>query len=876
MRTWNRIDEYDLKKWTEWQWPKISMRMKKFYKKTGRKLQFDAKEPVGFDKTKLNATIAIRQGILLESVESREIKTQEGGRWNSGTKDRSRTGQKEDSKALVTIDGEGVDWTNHSKDEDYALMACNMLRGSRTQRNSCFNISIKESIDLDDKTDVLTYHKKLLAEAQKEKEDLKAKVEKWHNSSKNLSKLLNTQMSAYDKFGLGYGDHRYDGILSYENEVLQSVFMNKESELEKQPLYDRSENQANNHAGPQEATNNADAKRTCSSEEEQVFLDELERLKRQEKEANEEAEALRKKFAQDTKNLVIQAGAAKDSSTNIFSAVNTPAKASSTNLVNTVSTPISTGSSHEGLSLSDPTNPEQDDSEIPPLEDIYQNLSDCLFLLYIHLNDDECEYYLILRDHHWAVQTRCKVGINVLEMKPRRFQALKNKKLVVAMRRLLQFRYRSMVLVRSLHSPPIKCCHREFLANLIGNPQQEVVNFLAGDSFLGNAKSKPLWLLLLWRQNMLLLQAAVGKFCGFKIKCLRGFRESLRRVIDGTEALLLPTLFILWLDTICTDSANSLRNLSLLHSYIQALISLLTTITLTTTMAVLDSCPKHNMVAYLEKTEGNAEFHEIIDFLTRSSIHHALTVSPVVSTTFVEQFWTSAKSKIINNVRHITAKVAGKPVSISEASIRSDLLFMMQMNRHHYLISHHTSDLPAEPQLDSSPAHTGEKRLVGILEVSDQQGNYKHLKAQIKKLKKQAKPVIKHHRAWMHSVSLKQRLARKRSSKKPWVHKESVSKQGMKFAKGEPLVHKDPLFDHIPEDTLDPMETENAQVVGRTRDIVGEVRGNCVKIYLSSEGFYSSTDKEKVSTDRPIVSTDGSKVSTDGQFGGVPMAELKY
>ncbi|GKB05374.1 hypothetical protein Tco_0833569 [Tanacetum coccineum] len=92
-------------------------------------------------------------------------------------------------------------------------------------------------------------------------------------------------------------------------------------------------------------------------------------------------------------------------------------------------------------------------------------------------------------------------------------------------------------------------------------------------------------------------------------------------------------------------------------------------------MAVLDSCPKHNMVAYLEKSEGNAEFHEIIDFLKRSSIHHALTVSPVVSTTFVKQFWTSAKSKIINNVRHITAKVAGKSVSISEASIRSDLLF---------------------------------------------------------------------------------------------------------------------------------------------------------------------------------------------------------
>ncbi|GJU02620.1 ribonuclease H-like domain-containing protein [Tanacetum coccineum] len=92
-------------------------------------------------------------------------------------------------------------------------------------------------------------------------------------------------------------------------------------------------------------------------------------------------------------------------------------------------------------------------------------------------------------------------------------------------------------------------------------------------------------------------------------------------------------------------------------------------------MAALESCPKHNMVAYLERTDGNAEFHEIIDFLTRSSIHYALTVSPVVSTTFVEQFWTSAKLKTINNVRYIHAKVAGKPISISEASIRSDLLF---------------------------------------------------------------------------------------------------------------------------------------------------------------------------------------------------------
>ncbi|GJV11096.1 hypothetical protein Tco_1352637 [Tanacetum coccineum] len=83
------------------------------------------------------------------------------------------------------------------------------------------------------------------------------------------------------------------------------------------------------------------------------------------------------------------------------------------------------------------------------------------------------------------------------------------------------------------------------------------------------------------------------------------------------------------------------------------------------------------------------------------------------------------------------------------------------------------------------------------------------------------------------------------------VHKESVSKQGRKFAKGESSVQRDPLFDEMPEDKIDHMETENAQSEGRTREMEGV-----------------STDFEKVSTDRPIVSTDGSKVSTDRPIEG--------
>nr|GEX74335.1 hypothetical protein [Tanacetum cinerariifolium] len=75
------------------------------------------------------------------------------------------------------------------------------------------------------------------------------------------------------------------------------------------------------------------------------------------------------------------------------------------------------------------------------------------------------------------------------------------------------------------------------------------------------------------------------------------------------------------------------------------------------------------------QTEGNAQFHEIVDFLSRSSIFYALTVNLDVCTLFIKQFWNSATSKTLNNVSQIKAKVAGQRVVITEASIRKDLLF---------------------------------------------------------------------------------------------------------------------------------------------------------------------------------------------------------
>ncbi|GJW44531.1 ribonuclease H-like domain, reverse transcriptase, RNA-dependent DNA polymerase [Tanacetum coccineum] len=81
------------------------------------------------------------------------------------------------------------------------------------------------------------------------------------------------------------------------------------------------------------------------------------------------------------------------------------------------------------------------------------------------------------------------------------------------------------------------------------------------------------------------------------------------------------------------------------------------------------------MIACVEKTEHNADFHEVIDILTGCYVNYALLVSPDVIQQWIQQFWNTAKVRMINEVAHIEAKVAGKKILVSEASVRTDLMF---------------------------------------------------------------------------------------------------------------------------------------------------------------------------------------------------------
>nr|GFC64093.1 hypothetical protein [Tanacetum cinerariifolium] len=114
---------------------------------TGRKLHFDAKEPVAFDKTKVECFNCHDTRHLARECRSKgnqESRRRDAGNTGYKARDNERRPAKQDEhKAMVTIDGEGVDWTGHAEDdtENYALMAFNSSNsGSDTKVTSCSKV----------------------------------------------------------------------------------------------------------------------------------------------------------------------------------------------------------------------------------------------------------------------------------------------------------------------------------------------------------------------------------------------------------------------------------------------------------------------------------------------------------------------------------------------------------------------------------------------------------------------------------------------------------------------------------------------------------------------------------------------------------------
>nr|GEZ72018.1 ribonuclease H-like domain, reverse transcriptase, RNA-dependent DNA polymerase [Tanacetum cinerariifolium] len=90
-------------------------------------------------------------------------------------------------------------------------------------------------------------------------------------------------------------------------------------------------------------------------------------------------------------------------------------------------------------------------------------------------------------------------------------------------------------------------------------------------------------------------------------------------------------------------------------------------------------CKKQTIVANSTTEEEYVAtsncYGQVIGFLNVNPIKYALMVNPTIYTSCIEQFWATATAKNINGEAQIHAKVDGKKVIISEATIRRDLKF---------------------------------------------------------------------------------------------------------------------------------------------------------------------------------------------------------
>ncbi|GKE97794.1 ribonuclease H-like domain-containing protein [Tanacetum coccineum] len=160
----------------------LTMRARRFLKNTRRKLDMGNKERIGFDKSKVECFNCHKRGHF--AMECRAPKNQD----NMNREPTRRTVPVEETtlNALVSqCDGFGYNWIDQAEEgpTNFALMAY-----SSTSLSSSTNSKLKRKLEL----------------ATKEKDQVQLTVLKFENSSKSLSKLLDSQIMDKCKTGLGY------------------------------------------------------------------------------------------------------------------------------------------------------------------------------------------------------------------------------------------------------------------------------------------------------------------------------------------------------------------------------------------------------------------------------------------------------------------------------------------------------------------------------------------------------------------------------------------------------------------------------------------------------------------------------------------------